>query len=261
MDKRQEKLEVIALMNEEATYFDEDMRSLLEVVPLKPVEATPVRIACLWDDVKEAVGFATVIKERGVPKWQQKWEVWGNPSAIEASELLVRKFYNKASEVYPKTLTSHMLKWYSIFPNFYLTFNLEPAKRYYEYFFTLMGETRIEELEDLVGEEINLHTLIHRLHTKQAAKARPPLLRELLSDPEIVEQLRKGTYVLPAHLEFTLRTSQVYAAYAKALLEGKSLPLLPPNQERQERKLVREHKELLERIVSLKAQGHTLLFK
>jgi len=230
------KIALAELTEKSARLFDKDMEELLKHVKLEPVTFKEWDIQMIWDDVKTSIGHMDIVGGRGKKFGRGlKTFEWNDPQAATNTELLLKKYLNEASILYPIELTSHLLKWYSIFKPAVIDLPCyEPKEKDYQYYFMLRGDdSKIGELEELIGGGILFYKFIHRLYTQQGQKKRAQIIRYMLSDPEIVEQLRNNTFVVPAKLQFLIRTPQVYNAFGKALMEGKDLPLPTPREELQ----------------------------
>lgn len=257
------KIELAEITRRNAELFDQDMKELLQHILLEPATVQKWDIQMIWDDVKESVGYIDI---EGPGKFGRglKTTEWNNPQAAFNTESLIRKHLKEASELYPIELTSHLLKWYSIFKPAVLDLPCyEPSEEDYQHYFMLRGNgTKIEKLEELVGGRILFYVFIHRLYTQQGQRKRAQVIRYMLSDPEVVEQLRKNTYVVPANLQFLLTTPQIYNAFGKCLVEGKELPLPTPREEIQKAqdKRQRELRTLFNQVIQLQKEGKEVVF-
>ena len=212
--------------------FDLHMKELLFHVPLPQVPYDPYDIEWIWEDYKCSEGYSEIIGGKGR---NVELQYLGSSEDHEATLKLIKNSWKQVKELYPIEITSHLVMWYSIFAVCEVDFPgcYAPTKQDYDYFFQLRGKERFEALEELIPKGLNFFTLIKSTCFKESAEKREKVIRDMLSDPKIIEQLKTNTFVVPVNLQFILRTPQVYSAYGKALLEHKKLPLPTINREAQ----------------------------
>lgn len=208
-----------------ADFLNSSMQDLLAITPLPEVPYTKKDIDLLWDDVKESICWTErkerirlVTRTEGVSDgyYTKHWE---NPERHESTLRILKKCRHELDELYSLSLTSHLIKWYSIFKPPYIEMgrkdSLLPID--YKHFFMLRGKDRWDSLQEL--GDVQFYTLVHRLATKQLSDYRAEVLRGMMKDEAVVDALSRNAYVVPINLQFVLTTPQVYNYYFNHLDE------------------------------------------
>jgi hypothetical protein len=205
--------------------FCQEAVGFLQRHPLPSIKWGSVDVILLWDDVRGSMGFVDS---------KTDFE-YRDDTTFDNTNILINKHFRELDDIIDINRTHRLINWYSIFRVPMIEFlykgksAYEPSKEEYNYYFTLRGN--IDSIEELIdGDEYYFYNLVHRLFTKQARELRPKVLKQLLSDPQIVENIEHDTYILPDKLNSLLNLSQVHSYYATLKIAGKELPLKPPSE-------------------------------
>jgi hypothetical protein len=207
----------------ESELFEREMEEFLSRNPKLPLITSWEErgIPEIWLDWCNSVGME-------IPSKYMEYDYYEGNEYETTKELLASKECRKRlKEIFPINITSRLILWYGTFANRYIMIGeKEPTRKEYIYYFTLKGFCikKIAELAEY--RPILFYYLTKRWHTMLATERRRDVLKELLSNPDICEKIKRSTFVVPAEHQFILSTPQVYSAYTNRYLKGESLPIV-----------------------------------
>lgn len=204
--------ELAELSKKDIALFAADMEEAIAAFKLVKVNYNETDIRMLWDDIKESTYYEEFKKESRDIDWDKDIIYWGDSDREESTKKYIKDNLNSLREKYPLYRTSRLVQWYSIYEKLTIPQKIyELTKQDYDYFFMLKGEK--------FDGDYQFYTIVNTLCKKQVVEKRKAVLKELLRDSKVIEQLRNSTFILPARAQFYLSTPQVYDAWLRSMME------------------------------------------
>lgn len=191
-------------------------------------------------------------------------DVWRKDNPTDDYEKAITKFLDEnhdfLAQFYPPPIINTIDYWYYIWDALHLRHDYPMENEDYQIYFTLMQTTHPDypfRSKDRFVPGINRFWFVRRWSIRITNEVKRALLSKLLSNPDILEQCKKGNYELPPKC-YPLENRDLCAAYANMLLgtEGEEKRKEKERDyERGRRNRERELRPLFLQVMELQKEG------